>query len=143
MSRRSACPCGSGEPWASCCEPLLRGERAAATAEQLMRSRYAAFVVHDADHLLATWHPATRPERIDFDPRLRWTGLRVLRTEAGGEDDAKGVVEFAADHVITEPGGHGGPGTADRPGTLHETSRFSRREGRWVYVRGRLHDPGA
>ncbi|WP_240771087.1 YchJ family metal-binding protein [Nocardioides sp. GY 10113] len=116
---------------------MLAGSRSASTAEQLMRSRYSAFVVGDADYLLDTWHPATRPDRIDLDDRLRWTGLRILATEAGGAEDARGIVEFAADHVLTTPDG------GEQAGTLHETSRFSRQSGRWLYVRGRLHDEGA
>lgn len=98
-----------------------------------MRSRYTAFVVGDEEHLLASWHPATRPEQVEPDPDLAWTGLEILATEAGGADDAKGVVEFRASYRRLEAGGA-------EPGALHETSRFSRREGRWVYVRGRVHE---
>lgn len=91
-----------------------------------MRSRYSAFVVHDASYLLRSWHPATRPDALDLDDRVRWLGLEVLRTEAGGPDDVRGLVEFQAHHVAEGV-----------PATLHEVSRF-RREGReWRYVRGR------
>jgi SEC-C motif-containing protein len=58
-------------------------------------------------------------------PSTTWTGLDVLRTEAGGPDDQAGVVEFRA-HLRTPAG----------PRVLHETSRFERRRGRWVYVDG-------
>ena len=34
------CPCGSNISYEACCRPLIMGERPAATAEQLMRSRY-------------------------------------------------------------------------------------------------------
>ncbi|KAA1416315.1 hypothetical protein F0U44_18480 [Nocardioides humilatus] len=109
-----------------CCAPLHRGDRAAATAEQLMRSRYSAFVLHEVDYLLRSWHPATRPASLDLDPDLRWTGLEVLATEAGGPDDVNGVVEFRAHHTM------GGD-----PAVLHEVSRFRRHDGAWTYVRGR------
>lgn len=91
-----------------------------------MRSRYSAFALHDADYLLATWHPATRPASIELEPRLVWTGLEILATEAGGPDDVKGVVEFRAHHQVD-----------GSPGVLHEVSRFLRQDGRWCYVRGR------
>jgi SEC-C motif domain protein len=91
-----------------------------------MRSRYSAFVVHEASYLLATWHPATRPERLDLDDGLRWTGLEVLATEAGGPEDPKGVVEFRASYSRD--------GEAHE---LHEVSRFRRQGGQWLYVRGR------
>lgn len=92
-----------------------------------MRSRYCAFVVHDEGYVLRTWHLATRPASVAFDAQLRWTGLEVLATAAGGREDASGTVEFRASYVA-----------AGRPGALHEVSRFVRVAGAWVYVRGRL-----
>lgn len=127
------CPCrrGADEPaYAVCCGPLHRGERAAATAQELMRSRYAAFAVGDEAYLVRTWHPRTRPERVDLDAATRWTGLTVLRAERGGPDDEDGVVEFVA--RWTEPSAAAGR----RGGELHEVSRFARRGGRWLYVDG-------
>ncbi|MEW1953810.1 YchJ family protein [Terrabacter sp. NPDC080008] len=122
----AACPCGSRTAYAACCGPLLAGERAAATAEALMRSRYTAFAVGDAAYLLRTWHPRTRPDTVDLQPGTRWTGLEVVRTERGGPDDDEGVVEFVASWL--EPAG--------QRGRLHEVSSFGRRAGRWLYVDG-------
>ena len=85
-----------------------------------MRSRYAAFVVGDVDYLRASWHPSTRPARLDLDPSVRWLGLDVLSAR-GGMFDTDGVVEFRARH--------------DR-GVLHERSRFVREGGRWLYLDG-------
>lgn len=120
------CPCGSGEAFGGCCEPILRGAPAP-TAERLMRSRYTAFAVGDAAHLTATWHPRTRPDGVDLDPARTWTGLEVVVTVAGGADDAFGVVEFRA---------HWSEGRAR--GELHERSRFARVRGRWHYLDGEV-----
>ncbi len=119
------CPCGSARPRTACCGPLLDGDRTARTAEELMRSRYTAFALGDAGYLVRTWHPRTRPADLDSleRHRRRWTGLRVLRAEAGGPQDAEGLVEFEADYL------DGG-----RRGAQHEVSRFVRRGGRWVYL---------
>ena len=54
-SDQQPCPCGGGS-YGRCCAPMHRGERQAPTAEQLMRSRYSAFVRGEVDYLLAT-HP--------------------------------------------------------------------------------------
>src|ERR671926_88252 len=118
-SRR--CPCGTGLPYAECCGRLHDGTAAAATAEQLMRSRYSAFAVGDADHLLATWHPSTRPGRLRLDPAVRWTGLEVLATTGGALLDTEGTVEFRAHSDA---------------GSRHERSRFVREDGRWFYLDG-------
>ncbi|WP_345712064.1 YchJ family protein [Kineococcus glutinatus] len=125
VADEAPCPCGLGERYGACCGRLHRGEGRAATAEQLMRSRYSAFAVVDAAHLLRTWHPGTRPAHLELDPDLRWLRLDVLAVERGGFLDAEGVVEFRA--VSRGPGGRG---------VLHERSRFTREEGRWVYLDG-------
>ena len=118
------CPCGSGTTYAACCGPLHDGA-AAETAEALMRSRYSAYAVGHLDHVFRTWHPRTRPADLQADPHLTWLGLEILRTVDGGPDDDTGVVEFRA--RFRTPQGEQ---------VMHETSRFERRAGRWVYVDG-------
>lgn len=88
-----------------------------------MRSRFSAFAVQDVAYLLHSWHPATRPPRIDLEPDLRWNRLDIVATTGGGPFHAEGTVEFRAHFV--ENG---------RPGMLHENSRFRRSAGRWVYI---------
>ena len=126
MALQQPCPCGTGGTYDACCGRLHRGAARAVTAEELMRSRYAAYAVGHVDHLFRTWHPRTRPADLVPDPGLRWTGLEVVGTTAGGPDDEVGTVEFVA-HYDTPSG----------PGSLHEDSRFERRAGRWVYVSAR------
>ncbi|MFF1276852.1 YchJ family protein [Streptomyces marokkonensis] len=120
MTARS-CPCGLSEAYEACCGRFHAGAAAAPTAERLMRSRYCAFVRQDGGYLLRTWHPRTRPERIDFDPGMRWTGLEILETAAGSAFHSTGTVTFRASY---------------RGGSLHERSRFERVDGAWVYVDG-------
>ncbi len=120
------CPCGRSLPYASCCAPLHAGA-AAADAESLMRSRYSAYVLQLEDYLLQTWHPSTRPAAplFDEDPALprKGLGLEVRRSAKTGANSA--IVEFVARCRIG--------GRAQR---LHETSRFERDNGRWLYVDG-------
>ncbi|WP_158580023.1 YchJ family protein [Geodermatophilus marinus] len=116
------CPCGTGSPYDECCGPLHAGAPAA-TAEQLVRSRYSAFVVGDTGYLLATWHPSTRPRTLDPDPAVRWTGLEVLATTGGGLLAGEGTVEFRASWVVDR-----------EPGAQHEVSRFVRDGGAWRYL---------
>ncbi|MFN6997140.1 MAG: YchJ family protein [Aquincola tertiaricarbonis] len=122
------CPCGSGRPLADCCARWHSGPEhlRAPDAQALMRSRYSAFVLQDADYLLQTWHPRTRPAEVVFEPGLRWLGLQVRRHVPLGEDEA--TVEFVARSKL-----------AGRAHRLHETSRFLREAGRWYYLDGTLH----
>ncbi|WP_409331302.1 YchJ family protein [Trujillonella humicola] len=126
-SRR--CPCGTGLTYGECCGRLHGATAVAATAEQLMRSRYSAFAVGDAAYLLATWHPRTRPGSLDLDPGVRWLALEVLATTGGGILATEGTVEFRASYLR-----EGGRGT--RRGAQHEASRFLREDGRWYYLDG-------
>ena len=45
------------------------------TAEALMRSRFEAYKRGDADWVLASWHPDTRPPGLDLSDNPRWRGL--------------------------------------------------------------------
>ncbi|MFF7355475.1 MULTISPECIES: YchJ family protein [Streptomyces] len=116
-----ACPCGLPQPYDACCGRFHAGTGAAPTAELLMRSRYSAFVTGNAGYLLRTWHPRTRPERLDLDPRMSWTGLEILEAADGSAFHTTGTVTFRASY---------------RGGSLHERSRFERVDGAWVYVDG-------
>ncbi len=119
------CPCDTGKPYPACCGRFHEG-RPAPTAVALMRSRYAAFALGLADYVLATWHPTTRPGRLDLDDGVTWTGLVIESTEAGRAWEATGAVAFAASWSDI----HGGSGV------LRERSRFALVDGRWLYVDG-------
>ncbi len=128
-SDRDPCPCGRTDArrralaFGDCCGRWRLAP--APDAESLMRSRYSAFVREDADYLLVTWHPTTRPAAAHLEPGLRWLGLEVRAARATGDDRAE--VEFVA---RCRPAG---PGPAQR---LHERSRFLREDGRWYYLDG-------
>jgi SEC-C motif-containing protein len=120
----SPCPCGRPLAYAACCGRWHAGPDAlrAPTAEDLMRSRYSAFAAGLLDYLRETWHPSTRPAELEPLPAgLRWLGLEVRRHVLLDEDHA--IVEFVARSKLG--------GRAQR---LHETSRFTRENGRWFYV---------
>lgn len=120
MALQQTCPCGSGTAYDGCCGRLHRGAAQATTAEELMRSRYAAYAVGDLDYVFRTWHPRTRPDDLSPDPGLAWTGLRIV-------DASDDTVEFVATFQ-----------QGQRAGSMHEVSRFERRGGRWVYVDGEV-----
>ncbi|MDP9906959.1 SEC-C motif-containing protein [Arthrobacter bambusae] len=115
----------SGEQYTECCGRFHRGDSDAPTAEQLMRSRYSAFVVLDSDYLLRTWHPDTRPAALDLDPDIEWRRLDILATRQGGPLDTEGTVEFAA-HYRSD----------GERGVQRENSRFLRIHRRWYYLDG-------
>jgi SEC-C motif-containing protein len=82
-------------------------------------------VTECAEFLRRTWHPATCPSSLEFDPDQRWLGLKIISVCEGGQRDQEGEVAFAARYKI-----HG------KGYRQEETSSFSRLSGNWVYVGG-------
>ncbi len=120
------CPCGSGRRYAACCGAVHSGTRPARSAEALMRSRYSAYVLGLEAYLLVTWHPDTRPVRLDLEhDRTVWLGLRILRTAQGGPGDERGEVGFVATYRLGE-----------EIHRLEEHSRFVKLDRRWLYLDG-------
>jgi SEC-C motif-containing protein len=133
ITAQGPCPCGRldgrGKPlaFARCCGRYLADfeHTPAPDAESLMRSRYCAFVLEDADYLLATWHPSRRPSSLEFEPGIKWLGLEVRSRRQ--LDATRAEVEFVARSR-----------TAGRAHRLHERSRFVCEDGRWYYLDGDL-----
>lgn len=124
------CPCGSGLNYAQCCQALHLGKAVAGTAEQLMRSRYSAFAVGDADYLMKTLHPKSRQQDTlaslqQSISRQHWLQLNIVDTAAGGKNDTTGVVEFVAGYE-----------SDGQQAYLHERSRFAKMDGLWYYLDG-------
>jgi len=90
-----------------------------------MRSRYSAYVLDQQEYLRNTWHPDTCPEHLG-GTALKWIALEIVSTELGQKDDEEGKVTFVASFSDNTKGRK-----------LHETSRFVRQGGNWVYLDGR------
>ena len=93
------CPCGSGQLLKACCAVLHAG-KVAASAEQLMRSRYSAYVLGNIDYMVQTTLPAQQ-QWLDiaaitaWSQQNQWQGLTVHRAlEKANSRHAQ--VEFSA-----------------------------------------------
>ncbi len=125
---KTNCLCGSNLNYTQCCGLLHSGENNALNAEQLMRSRFTAYAMQNADYLLQTWDSSTRPEAIDFSKETgEWTRLEILMTKKGLNKDSKGVVEFRA--YFTQD---------SEEKVMNEISRFVKKQGQWYYLDGKV-----
>lgn len=105
------CPCESGWVYGMCCAPYHRNEREASDATVLMRSRFAAFALGEADYLWRTLHPdhddrarskdAVVAELARACRSARYERLRVLDARQG-EADAQ-VLFLASLRVAGKP----------------------------------------
>tara|TARA_R110001583_G_scaffold785_5_gene7318 strand:+ start:1585 stop:2052 length:468 start_codon:yes stop_codon:yes gene_type:complete len=124
----SACPCNKTKSYQACCQALHTGDLIASSAEQLMRSRYSAFVIGNIAYLIKTLHPDKR--QVDDEVILlqtieqtQWLGLNIISHKTS---DNNATVEFVAFYD-------------DEPtGQLHERSNFIKENMQWFYVNGEI-----
>jgi len=129
------CPCGSGNDYAGCCEPFIKGESNPETAEQLMRSRYSAYVLEEISYIHDTLHPDARADwdekgAREWSKSSTWNGLEIVGTEAGGPGDETGKVEFIAGFFME-----------GKQLIHHELAVFEKSAGRWYFKDGEMVKP--
>jgi SEC-C motif-containing protein len=127
-NQNPSCPCGSGAPFANCCEQIINGERESQTAEELMRARYAAFATGAIDFIVASTHSRTRREIEIQDIRewsqtSTWHGLQIIETKLVNDDRAS--VSFEAQFT-----------QAGKDQNHREKALFERESGKWRFVTG-------
>lgn len=118
------CYCNSELSFSECCQPYILGVKKTPTAEALMRSRYSAYAVHDADYLWQTTAPKERkhhskPDMLQWAKTNQWIKLEILKA-------TDFVVEFKAYYLDyrLEAQVH------------HEKSFFIRENDNWYYEKG-------
>jgi SEC-C motif-containing protein len=119
------CPCGKDSSFAECCGRIHQNIKLAESAEQLMRSRYSAFVVKNIDFLYHSFHPNVRrfqskKEIEKWAFTTKWMKLEICKA-------SKFTVEFKAYYLDGNLQTH----------IHHEKSRFEELHGIWYYLEGK------
>ncbi|MEA1983719.1 MAG: YchJ family metal-binding protein [Campylobacterota bacterium] len=121
------CICGNLTPFEECCAPLISHQCQPETPQQLMRSRYSAYVKSDAKYLVfsSVCENQTEEDMVDienFSSQVEWLKLDVINAI-----DER--VEFKAYY-------------RDKDGVqvLHEKSNFVLVDGVWKYKDGALYN---
>lgn len=122
------CYCGQLKNKKECCEPFLNGLSLPETAEQLMRSRYSAYVTGNIDYIMNTHHISTRPIKekkaiLKWTLSVKWLGLTVHSTKDGLSKNNNGYVSFTA--LFLENG---------KMDKIQENSYFIKESGHWYYA---------
>ena len=118
------CHCGNLIPLENCCQQYINGIQKPVTPEQLMRSRYSAYVIANADYLVATTHLSIRKfheklDILDWAKSSRWQKLEVLESN-------ENFVTFKAYYLDEN----------SKPQVHFEKSRFVLENETWFYVDG-------
>lgn len=76
------CFCDSEQVYEKCCGKYINKKQTAENPEQLMRSRYSAYILKDEKYLLQSWHESTRPESLDLThDSTQWKKLKIISAD--------------------------------------------------------------
>ena len=122
----SLCFCRSGKEYKHCCAPFHLHTAVPETAEQLMRSRYTAYVLKNIPYVVATTVPSQQTLLEthllqEWADNTAWLGLEILKTE--NLTKTQSAVEFKA--IFQGEG---------EVLTHQERSIFVKIENRWYFV---------
>ena len=126
MNNLNLCFCGSTIPFQDCCQKYIVGTEIASTALALMKSRYSAYVTHQADYLLETTHSSQRKYYSKADILLwatanEWQKLEIISA-------TESTVEFKAYFLDENKNNQ----------IHHEFSTFKQENGSWFYLDGKF-----
>ena len=119
------CPCKSNKEFEQCCQPIIQGQIKANSPEQLMRSRYSAYAVGNAEYIIKTYSKISRSKQSLNDiktwaEQCQWVNLIIHQSN-------NTHVEFSA-YFIEE----------NELYVLRENSEFHQEENCWVYHTGNI-----
>ena len=120
------CFCDTGLLFENCCGLYLQNNQKAPTALALMRSRYSAYAIHNADYLLATTSISERKyysksDILKWATANTWQKLEILSC-------TENIVEFKA-YFLDEK---------NIPQIHYEFSTFKFESDAWFYLDGKF-----
>jgi len=134
-----SCYCGSPHDYNHCCAPFHQGSLHAATPEQLMRSRFSAYVLQLVPYIARTYHSSKQSDQAsaeiaDFAQSAKFLSLQVIAASnavssvpAAEQAIDSGFVHFKVRFIVD-----------DKLHLLEEHSRFLREQQIWSYLDGVL-----
>lgn len=131
ISSNTQCPCGSFKKYKKCCKIFHDGSNAK-TAEQLMRSRFTAYKLNNAEYIIKTTHRDNQDYTLDIENWKKdimsfceYTDFIKLEVFEFINGEEESFVNFRA----TLKQGH-------LDASFNENSRFLKVDNKWFYVDG-------
>lgn len=131
ISPNKPCSCGSEKKYKKCCKPFHNGIYPNLAVE-LMKSRFCAYAINDAEYIISTTHNTNKDftndiqtwsnSISDFCENTEFIKVDILE-EINGEFES--FVTFKA-HLIQD----------GRDASFIEKSRFIKEKNKWFYVDG-------
>lgn len=135
ISPNNNCPCGSTKKYKKCCKPFHNGTFPK-TAVELMKSRFCAYAIKNAEYIMATTHKTNQDfsndtfawsnSILDFCEATDFLDVNILEQIDG---EVESFVTFKAN--LMQNG---------IDASFIEKSRFLKEENKWFYVDGTFQD---
>ena len=116
------CPCNPNKLYKDCCKKAHKDITTVNSAEQLMRSRYSAFVLANIKYLHKSHHSSTRLSKKEYKELEKWT-KSVKWNNLEVVNSSENMIEFKASFIEN--------GSFD---LIHESSIFCKENNYWVYL---------
>ena len=131
ISPNTQCPCNSEKKYKKCCKVFHEGS-SPKTALELMRSRFCAYSLHNANYIINTTHKNNQDYNLDINSWKKdilnfcdytdFIKLEILETIEGIDES---YVTFKA--TLKQD---------NLDASFTEKSRFLKEQGKWLYVDG-------
>ncbi|MBP9615561.1 MAG: SEC-C domain-containing protein [Aliarcobacter sp.] len=139
LNVNNPCPCGSLQKYKKCCKVFHDKIKLPKTALELMKSRFTAFSVQNADYIIFTTHKdnpdftndikSWKADILDFSQNTNFEKLEILDFSEEDAEDTESFVTFKA--TLKQ---------YNNDISFTEKSRFLKENGKWLYVDGQFID---
>lgn len=104
MNAIQPCFCGSNANLSSCCQPYINKEIPVQSAEQLMRSRFSAYAIGDAEYIYDTYAKSSQKAQSvkdidDWSKSCVWIALKIYPMAISDNKATEQFVEFSAFYI--------------------------------------------
>ena len=139
LNVNNPCPCGSLQKYKKCCKVFHDKIKLPKTVLELMKSRFTAFSVQNADYIVFTTHKdnpdftndikSWKADILDFSQNTNFEKLEILDFSEEDAEDTESFVTFKA--TLKQ---------YNNDISFTEKSRFLKENGKWLYVDGQFID---
>lgn len=137
LNVNNPCPCGSLLKYKKCCKVFHDKIKLPKTALELMKSRFSAFAVQNADYIIFTTHKdnpdftsdikSWKEDILNFSQNTNFEKLEILEFIEDKTDSLESYVTFKA--TLKQD---------NKDISFVEKSRFLKENGKWLYVDGQF-----
>lgn len=134
VSVNDFCPCGSTKKYKKCCKTFHDNISIPKTALELMKSRYCAYAVSNANYIISTSHE----KNIDFSTDLNSWQKDILSFCTNTKFERLEIIDFIEDEIESFVTFKAYLFQNNQDVSFVEKSRFLKENDKWFYVDGKF-----